>query len=81
MFLKKWAGNLSPTTFNTMTKQREKHLKQIKQILAKKIDAKYRKGARHFKEDMMVKTDLLEEALDELLDCFTYIITEIMRRK
>lgn len=64
-----------------MNKQREKHLADIKNILVKKIDAKYRKGARHFKEDMMAKEDLLEEALDELLDCFTYVITEIMRRK
>jgi uncharacterized protein YktB (UPF0637 family) len=64
-----------------MNKKREAHLKKIKKILNEKIEKKYRLGAESHKEDMMEKEDLLDEALDELLDCFTYVITELMRQK
>jgi len=64
-----------------MNRARENHLQEIKQRFLDRVDLKYRKGAKEHKESLTTKTDLLEEALDEVVDLFVYILTEIDRKK
>ena len=64
-----------------MTPEREQHLHDLKNLFLEKLDAKYRKGAEQHNESLLEKTDLLEEAFDEILDLFVYVATELERRR
>jgi hypothetical protein len=64
-----------------MTPEREKHLHELKHLFIEKADSKYRRGAEEHQETLLKKDDLLEEALDEAIDLFIYLATELQRRK
>jgi hypothetical protein len=64
-----------------MTPEREQHLHDLKNLFLERSDAKYRKGAEEHNEILLTKTDLLEEALDEAIDLFIYLATELQRRR
>ncbi len=63
-----------------MKKNQEAHLAQILKEVTTRINKKYRHGAREHKGDLW-EVDLLKEALDEVIDLFVYIQTEIIKRK
>ena len=64
-----------------MTPEREQHLHDLKNRFLERVDVKYRKGAEEHNESLLKKTDLLEEALDEAIDLFVYIASELQRRR
>jgi len=63
-----------------MTPEREQHLHDLKNLFLERADAKYRKGAEEHNESLLKKNDLLYEALDEAIDLFIYIASELQRR-
>jgi predicted component of type VI protein secretion system len=60
-----------------MTKNHEKHLEQIKQAVAVRLDGKYRRGQKEHGGSLWMRPmeDLLEDAIDEAIDQLTYLIT------
>jgi hypothetical protein len=64
-----------------MSPEKEAHLHDLKHRFANRLDFKYRKGAAEHNESLPDKTDLLEEAVDEVLDLYVYLTTEIDRRR
>lgn len=64
-----------------MTPEREQHLHDLKNLFLERADAKYRKGAEEHNESLLTKDDLLYEALDEAINLFIYIASELQRRR
>jgi hypothetical protein len=64
-----------------MTKDREAHLKRVQSVFKKRLAKKYRAGAKQHREKLWEKTDLLDEAIDEVIDLVVYLISEQERRK
>ena len=60
-----------------MTQNQEKHLKKIKRLFAGMVEIKYHKGAVEHGGDLqdMSPSDLLNNAILECIDQFTYLIT------
>jgi hypothetical protein len=58
-----------------MTPDHEAHLERIKQQFLKDVDKKYREGQREHGGFLPTKTDLLDEALNEIIDLYVYLIT------
>jgi hypothetical protein len=63
-----------------MTEDREKHFRLVQRILAARLERKYRHGAKQHREKLWEKTDLLDEAIDEI-ELPVYLISERERRK
>jgi len=63
-----------------MTCDRENHLRRVKTLFLKRLDLKYRRGAKQHKEELWEKNDLLDEAIDEVTDLVVYLISERERR-
>jgi hypothetical protein len=57
----------------SMTKEKERQLAYIKKEFLKRVDKKFRKGAREHKESLM-DIDLIEEALSECTDLLVYVL-------
>lgn len=57
-----------------MTPEREKLLSELKLEIAERMDRKFRKGAEEHKENLLEKTDLLDEILDEIVDLCVYAL-------
>jgi hypothetical protein len=58
----------------------EEHIALINEKITSRLKDKYMRGRLEHGGDLWNKGNLLEEALDELIDAFTYIITEILRK-
>lgn len=61
-----------------MTKEKEELLVWIKSRINKRLQAKFKKGAEEHKENLWT-LDLIDEAIDELLDALVYLLA--FRRK
>jgi hypothetical protein len=64
-----------------MTKDREIHLERVQAIFKNRLDKKYRAGSKQHKEKLWEKADLLDEAIDEVIDLAVYLISEQDRRR
>jgi hypothetical protein len=64
-----------------MSPDREAHLKRVQSIFKNRLEKKYRAGSRQHKEKLWEKDDLLDEAIDEVIDLAVYLISERERRK
>ncbi len=64
-----------------MSKDREKHLRQLLDLFNTKFSKKYREGSKEHKEKLWEKTtiDLLWEAFYEALDLVAYIGSAILK--
>ncbi len=60
-----------------MTTKQESHLARLKQFYDSRLDFKYRKGQREHGGDMfeLSAVDLLNEAIDENIDQFVYLVS------
>ncbi len=60
-----------------MTKQQELHLLSIKRKFDIEVDNKYRKGVKEHGGNLweMNELDLLDSAIEETIDQYTYLIT------
>lgn len=64
-----------------MTPEQEQHLEKIKKEFTEKVDAKYRKGVKEHGGNLWEYSieDLINMALDEAIDQYTYLST--LKRK
>lgn len=58
-----------------MTPQQEAHLQQVKEMFSLAVDLKYRNGEKEHGGNLWEKGDLLDNAIDEAIDLFVYLIT------
>ena len=60
-----------------MDKKQEKHLQDIKTAFDRWVDCKYRRGAKSHGGNLMnmAPDRVLDEAIDECVDMFTYLLT------
>lgn len=60
-----------------MSPKHERHLQRIKAEVARKLDAKYRRGQKHHGEFLPDKPllEIIDEAIGEAIDQFTYLQT------
>ncbi len=61
--------------FYRMTPEREAHLDSIKYWFVKEVDAKYRQGQAEHGDDLFDKDNLIDSALEEVLDLAVYLLT------
>lgn len=60
-----------------MKKKQKRHLNQIKQSFIDEVDIKYRKGQKEHGGDLLKKDAkfLLENAIQEAIDQYVYLVT------
>ena len=60
-----------------MTKEQEKHLKRIKNMIDGRLDFKYRKGAEEHNGDLLQlgNRELIDESINEAIDLLVYLLT------
>lgn len=58
-----------------MTTQQEQHLANIKEDFLREVDKKYRAGQKEHGGDLWLKKDLIDKALEEIIDLYVYMIT------
>ena len=58
-----------------LNKQQEEHLKKLKESFAKALDKKYRAGAAEHGGCIWDNPRLLDEAIDETVDLYAYLMT------
>jgi hypothetical protein len=58
-----------------LTSEQSAHLDAIKDRFIAEVDAKYRKGVQEHGGNLWLKSALLDEALDEVVDLYVYLIT------
>lgn len=63
------------TKFYDMTPERERHLRDIKHWFLSDVDIKYRKGQAEHGDDLFKKANLIDDALEEVLDLAVYLFT------
>lgn len=70
-------GDSSWEGFKKVTPEQENHLAEIKNSFETLVDIKYRKGQEEHGGDLFKKgiLDLVEDALNEAIDQFVYLIT------
>lgn len=61
--------------FYDMTPERERHLRNIKHWFLSDVDIKYRKGQAEHGDDLFKKANLIDDALEEVLDLAVYLYT------
>jgi len=64
-----------------MTEDREKHFRLVQRILAARLEKKYRHGAKQHRGKLWEKNDLLDEAIDEVIDLVVCLMSGRERRK
>ena len=62
-------------TMKKLTKQQEKHLKTLKADFVKTLDKKYRQGASEHGGNIWDNDHLLDEAIAETVDLYSYLRT------
>jgi hypothetical protein len=64
-----------------MTSSQEKHLQELHLFHSFLLDKKYRAGAKKYKNNLLSLTPrrLLEEALEENIDQYVYIVTALKK--
>ena len=62
-----------------MKPKQEAHLNRLRQTILKRVEEKYRRGAKQHGGDLF-DVDCLEEVVDELIDGLVYVLTEIEKR-
>lgn len=60
-----------------MTKDQLRHIQFLKDTFDNQLEFKYRKGAKEHGGDLhdMLELQLLDNALDEIIDCYVYLMT------
>jgi hypothetical protein len=58
-----------------MTPAQEEHLREVKEQFALAVDLKYRKGEEEHGGNLWENKHLLDEAINEAIDLFVYLIT------
>ena len=58
-----------------MDKEQKRHLSRIKESFSEIVEAKYEKGAREHGGHLWDNPCLLDEAIDEVIDLYVYLIT------
>ena len=58
-----------------MKTQQEQHLKNIKEDFLREVDKKYRAGQKEHGGDLWLKKDLIDKALEEIIDLYVYMLT------
>jgi hypothetical protein len=58
-----------------MTEDQEVHLQKIKSWFVNNVDKKYRAGQKEHGGNLWLKADIIDMALDEVLDIAVYLVT------
>lgn len=58
-----------------MKQLQEQHLANIKEDFAREVDKKYRAGQEQHGGDLWAKKDLINKALEEIIDLYVYMST------
>ena len=58
-----------------MKQQQEQHLANIKEDFLREVDKKYRAGQEQHGGDLWAKKDLIDKALEEIIDLYVYMVT------
>lgn len=66
---------VAPEKLFEMTQAQEHHLTHIKQMFAASVDLKYRKGEEEHGGNLWDNDHLLDEAINEAIDLFVYLVT------
>ena len=64
-----------------MTREQQIHLDHIKRTIIRRVDAKYKRGAKEHGGNLLNMNGLriLDEAIDEATDLMIYLLTERQR--
>lgn len=58
-----------------MTGQHEEHLAAIKQGFVERVDKRYRSGNAEHGGFILDKPDLIDEAIEEVIDTYVYLVS------
>lgn len=64
-----------------MKKKDEEHLAWLKNQFLERFDKKFRRGNKKYKESLLEKENNLEEAIQENLDQYAYLMSEWRRNQ